>query len=362
MRGNHTEYLLRCLLSTRISEVHEFRSEGPLHQNRTISRATAFSQSMYAFCTYGYPSLLRSLKALNFDMKENRYVYIECYGKIMEVIYALDSTDSSAVADVKSLSSEQLLEDILFNDSNFKIVSKSITLLELFKLQLSEALNIVYKVSQTVIQNNNSVISEKVKCVRIESVYFSSMSYTSALDTCGVTVSTSSRETRWPGFDSRSGQVTWLRFFSGVFPQPNMSKCWVTFGVGPRNHFTGIITFISFRRSRVEVTALRERGKAVVDSHLISVTVKFNKSFSTLDHKMEYKIEFPTEYVTHYSFLDVTQNEKRDEFLIFETSRPVVSELLAPKPVVELDRSVNLLMSVETPEHATSLVDALRSV
>lgn len=90
--------------------------------------------------------------------------YAEHYGKIMEVIDALDSTDSSAVAAVKSLPSEQLLEDILFIDSNFKIVSKSITLLESSKLQLSEALNIVDKVSQTVIQNNNSLISEKVKC------------------------------------------------------------------------------------------------------------------------------------------------------------------------------------------------------
>ncbi|KAJ4450619.1 hypothetical protein ANN_02047 [Periplaneta americana] len=67
--------------------------------------------------------------------------YAEHYGKIMEV-----------------------LEDILFIDSNFKIVSKSIILLESSKLQLSEAHNIVNKVSQTVIQNNNSLISEKVKC------------------------------------------------------------------------------------------------------------------------------------------------------------------------------------------------------
>ncbi|KAJ4435542.1 hypothetical protein ANN_18158 [Periplaneta americana] len=44
------------------------------------------------------------------------------------------------------------------------VVSKSITLLESSKLKLSEALNIVYKVSQTVIQNNNSLISEKVIC------------------------------------------------------------------------------------------------------------------------------------------------------------------------------------------------------
>ncbi|KAJ4444243.1 hypothetical protein ANN_06034 [Periplaneta americana] len=86
-------------------------------------------------------------------------------GKIMEVIDALDSTDSSAVADVKSLPSEQLLEDILFIDSNFKIVTKSIILLESSKLQLSRALNIVDKVSQTVIQNNNSLISEKVKLI-----------------------------------------------------------------------------------------------------------------------------------------------------------------------------------------------------
>ncbi|KAJ4445495.1 hypothetical protein ANN_07303 [Periplaneta americana] len=89
--------------------------------------------------------------------------YAKYYGKVMKVIDALDSTDSSAVAAVKSLPSEQLLEDILFIDSNFKIVSKSISLLELFNLQLSEALNIVYKISQTVIQNNNSLISEKIK-------------------------------------------------------------------------------------------------------------------------------------------------------------------------------------------------------
>ncbi|KAJ4444087.1 hypothetical protein ANN_05876 [Periplaneta americana] len=89
--------------------------------------------------------------------------YAEHYSKIMEVIDALDSTDSSAVAAVKSLPSEQLLEDILFIDSNFKIVSKSITLLESSKLKLSDALNIVDKVSQTVIQNNNSLISEKLK-------------------------------------------------------------------------------------------------------------------------------------------------------------------------------------------------------
>ncbi|KAJ4449258.1 hypothetical protein ANN_00655 [Periplaneta americana] len=60
--------------------------------------------------------------------------------------------------------SYQLLEDILFINSNFKIVSKSTILLESSKLQLSEALNIVDKVSQTIIQNNNSLISEKVKC------------------------------------------------------------------------------------------------------------------------------------------------------------------------------------------------------
>ncbi|KAJ4432057.1 hypothetical protein ANN_20671 [Periplaneta americana] len=88
------------------------------------------------------------------------------YDKIMEVIDELDSTDSSAVAAVKLLLSEELLEDILFIDSNFKIVCKSIILLESSKLQLSEALNIVDKVSQTVIQNNNSLISEKVKSGR----------------------------------------------------------------------------------------------------------------------------------------------------------------------------------------------------
>ncbi|KAJ4427042.1 hypothetical protein ANN_26841 [Periplaneta americana] len=90
--------------------------------------------------------------------------YAEHYGKIMKVIDALDSTDNSAVAAVKSLPSEQLLEDIMFIDSNFKIVPKSIILLESSKLHFSEALNKVDKVSQTVIQNNNSLISEKVKC------------------------------------------------------------------------------------------------------------------------------------------------------------------------------------------------------
>ncbi|KAJ4428923.1 hypothetical protein ANN_25919 [Periplaneta americana] len=83
----------------------------------------------------------------------------------MAGIDALDSRDSSAVAALKSLPTEQLVEDILFIDSNFKIVSKSITLLEPSKLKLSEALNIVDKVSQTVIQNNNSLVSEKVKCM-----------------------------------------------------------------------------------------------------------------------------------------------------------------------------------------------------
>ncbi|KAJ4440720.1 hypothetical protein ANN_08868 [Periplaneta americana] len=75
--------------------------------------------------------------------------YAEHYGKITEVIDALDNTDSSGVAAVKSLPSEQLLEDIPFIDSNFKIAPKSITLLESSKLQPSEALNIVDKVSQT---------------------------------------------------------------------------------------------------------------------------------------------------------------------------------------------------------------------
>ncbi|KAJ4434135.1 hypothetical protein ANN_16455 [Periplaneta americana] len=99
-------------------------------------------------------------------IRENTGILLEAkhYGKIMDVIDALDSTDSSPVAAAKSLPSEQLLEDILFIDSDFKIVSKSITLLESSKLQLSEALNIVDKISQTVIQNNNSLISEKVNC------------------------------------------------------------------------------------------------------------------------------------------------------------------------------------------------------
>ncbi|KAJ4446961.1 hypothetical protein ANN_13663 [Periplaneta americana] len=104
-------------------------------------------------------------------VKEDEYEEVrwdEHYSKIIEVIDALDSTDSYAAAAVKSLPSEQLLEDILFIDSNFKIVSKSIILLESSKLQLSEALNIVDKVSQTVIQNNNSLISEKVKLSKPE--------------------------------------------------------------------------------------------------------------------------------------------------------------------------------------------------
>ncbi|KAJ4440321.1 hypothetical protein ANN_08460 [Periplaneta americana] len=88
--------------------------------------------------------------------------YAEHYGKIMEVIDALDSTNSSAVAAVKSLPSEQLLKDILFIDSNFKIVSKSITLLESSKLQLSEALNIKYHKPLSKITIH--LISEKAKC------------------------------------------------------------------------------------------------------------------------------------------------------------------------------------------------------
>ncbi|KAJ4447810.1 hypothetical protein ANN_09818 [Periplaneta americana] len=60
--------------------------------------------------------------------------------------------------------------------------------------------------------------------------------------TCGVTVSASGRETRWLGFESRSGQVTWLRFFPGFSLNP------IRANAGPRTHFTGIITFISFRR------------------------------------------------------------------------------------------------------------------
>ncbi|KAJ4434136.1 hypothetical protein ANN_16456, partial [Periplaneta americana] len=51
--------------------------------------------------------------------------YVEHYGKIMDVIDALNSTDSSAVAAVKSLPSEQLLEDILFIDSDLKSCPKA---------------------------------------------------------------------------------------------------------------------------------------------------------------------------------------------------------------------------------------------
>ncbi|KAJ4444507.1 hypothetical protein ANN_06300 [Periplaneta americana] len=89
--------------------------------------------------------------------------YAEHYGKIMEVIDALDSTGSSAVAAVKSLPSEQLLEDILFIDSNFKIVSKRITLLESSKLQISKALNKADKASQIVIQNITNFRKNKRK-------------------------------------------------------------------------------------------------------------------------------------------------------------------------------------------------------
>ncbi|KAJ4451609.1 hypothetical protein ANN_03078 [Periplaneta americana] len=78
------------------------------------------------------------------------YLLCRTLRQIMEVIDALDSTDSSAVAAVKSLPSEQLLEDILFIDSNFKIVSKTITLLESSKLQTSKALNKTDKASQIV--------------------------------------------------------------------------------------------------------------------------------------------------------------------------------------------------------------------
>ncbi|KAJ4434473.1 hypothetical protein ANN_23035 [Periplaneta americana] len=42
----------------------------------------------------------------------------------------------------------------------------------------------------------------------------------SKVHTCGVTVSASGCETRWSGFESRSGQVTWLRFFPGVSLNP----------------------------------------------------------------------------------------------------------------------------------------------
>ncbi|KAJ4451851.1 hypothetical protein ANN_03329 [Periplaneta americana] len=38
--------------------------------------------------------------------------------------------------------------------------------------------------------------------------------------TCGVTISESGHETRWPGFDSQLGQVTWLRFFPGFSLNP----------------------------------------------------------------------------------------------------------------------------------------------
>ncbi|KAJ4441247.1 hypothetical protein ANN_11098 [Periplaneta americana] len=143
-------------------EPFEYLQESLLHKNsikHATMRVLLFQTIAPGIPLPPHPVLTRWetwLDAVNY--------YAEHYGKILEVIDALDSTDSSPVAAVKSLPSEQLLEDILFIDSDFKIVSKSITLLESSKLQLSEALNIVVKVSQTVIQNKNSLISEKVKC------------------------------------------------------------------------------------------------------------------------------------------------------------------------------------------------------
>ncbi|KAJ4426486.1 hypothetical protein ANN_27300 [Periplaneta americana] len=43
---------------------------------------------------------------------------------------------------------------------------------------------------------------------------------TEFVHTCGVTVSASGCETKWPGFESQSGKVTWLRFFPGFSLNP----------------------------------------------------------------------------------------------------------------------------------------------
>ncbi|KAJ4438410.1 hypothetical protein ANN_14355 [Periplaneta americana] len=66
--------------------------------------------------------------AASLDLLGNVVDAVNCaehYGKIMEVTDALDNTDSSAVAAVKSLPSEQLLKDILFIDSNLKSCPKA---------------------------------------------------------------------------------------------------------------------------------------------------------------------------------------------------------------------------------------------
>ncbi|KAJ4443681.1 hypothetical protein ANN_05356 [Periplaneta americana] len=151
-----------CEVNTRLTIFKFFKGRGCADKNsikHTTMSVLLFQTIAPGISLPPQPVLIRWktwLDAVNY--------YAKYYSKIMEVIHALDNTDSSAVAAVKSLPSEQLLEDIVFIDSNFKIVSKSITLLESSNLQLSEALNIVYKVSQTVIQNNNSQISEKVIC------------------------------------------------------------------------------------------------------------------------------------------------------------------------------------------------------
>ncbi|KAJ4430339.1 hypothetical protein ANN_22555 [Periplaneta americana] len=140
------------------------RSAGLVHADKNSIKHTTMRVLLFQTIAPGIPLPPQPVLTRWKTWLDAVNYYAEYYGKIMEVIDALDSTNSSAVAPVKSLPFEQLLEDILFIDSHFKIVSKSIILLESSKLQLSEALNIVYKVSQTVIQNNNSLISEKVKC------------------------------------------------------------------------------------------------------------------------------------------------------------------------------------------------------
>ncbi|KAJ4432640.1 hypothetical protein ANN_21263 [Periplaneta americana] len=60
--------------------------------------------------------------------------------------------------------------------------------------------------------------------------------------TCGVTVSASGRETRWPGFEFRSGQVTWLRFFPGFSLNPIRANAGGLTGVPGENPCVALTT------------------------------------------------------------------------------------------------------------------------
>ncbi|KAJ4452299.1 hypothetical protein ANN_03819 [Periplaneta americana] len=101
----------------------------------------------------------------------------------------------------------ELLEDILFIDSNFKIVSKSITLLESSKLQLSKALNIVDKVSQIVIQNiTNFRKSEMIQDLLYRSILLS-VYIRGILDPLHVPYSYSLYRERSKPYDSRGNST-----------------------------------------------------------------------------------------------------------------------------------------------------------